>query len=65
MNIFGVGLPEMIVIAAIELLIFGPKRLPELGKTLGKTIKGLQSASSEFQEEVNKVIYSEDDKNSE
>ena len=65
MNIFGVGLPEMIVIAAIGLLIFGPKRLPELGKTLGKTIKGLQSASSEFQEEVNKVIYSEDAKNSE
>ena len=65
MKIFGVGLPEMIVIAAIGLLIFGPKRLPELGKTLGKTIKGLQSASSEFQEEVNKVIYSEDDKNSE
>lgn len=65
MNIFGVGLPEMVVIAAIGLLVFGPKRLPELGKTLGKTIKGLQSASSEFQEEVNKVIYSEDDKNSE
>ena len=65
MKIFGVGLPEMIVIEAIGLLIFGPKRLPELGKTLGKTIKGLQSASSEFQEEVNKVIYSEDDKNSE
>ena len=55
----------MLVIAALGLLIFGPKRLPELGKTLGKTIKGLQSASSEFQEEVNKVIYSEDDKNSE
>ena len=65
MNIFGVGLPEMLVISAIGLLIFGPKRLPELGKTLGKTIKGLQSASSEFQEEVNKVIYSEDDKSSE
>ena len=65
MNIFGVGLPEMLVISSIGLLIFGPKRLPELGKTLGKTIKGLQSASSEFQEEVNKVIYSEDDKSSE
>ena len=65
MNFFGVGLPEMLVIAAIGLLVFGPKRLPELGKTLGKTIKGLQSASSEFQEEVNKVIYSEDDKSSE
>jgi sec-independent protein translocase protein TatA len=34
MNIFGIGLPEMAVIAAIGLLVFGPKRLPELGRTL-------------------------------
>ena len=34
MNFFGIGLPEMAVIAAIGLLVFGPKRLPELGKTL-------------------------------
>ena len=56
MNIFGVGLPEMAVIAAIALIIFGPKRLPELGKKLGKTIKGLQTASSEFEKEVQKAI---------
>ena len=30
MNIFGVGLPEMAVIGAVALLVFGPKRLPEL-----------------------------------
>ena len=51
MNIFGIGLPEMAVIAAIGLLVFGPKRLPELGKTLGRTLKGFQSASSEFEKE--------------
>ncbi|MDG2329818.1 MAG: TatA/E family twin arginine-targeting protein translocase, partial [Synechococcus sp. cluster2_bin.44] len=45
MNVFGVGLPEMAVIGAVALLVFGPKRLPELGKTLGKTLKGFQSAS--------------------
>ena len=45
MNIFGVGLPEMAVIGAVALLVFGPKRLPELGRTLGKTLKGFQSAS--------------------
>ena len=38
MNVFGVGLPEMAVIGAVALLVFGPKRLPELGKTLGKTV---------------------------
>jgi sec-independent protein translocase protein TatA len=51
MNVFGIGLPEMAVIAAIGLLVFGPKRLPELGKTLGRTLKGFQSASSEFEKE--------------
>jgi sec-independent protein translocase protein TatA len=56
MNIFGIGLPEMAVIAAIGLLVFGPKRLPELGKTLGRTLKGFQSASKEFEQEFRKVV---------
>ena len=51
MNFFGIGLPEMAVIAAIGLLVFGPKRLHELGKTLGRTLKGFQSASTEFEKE--------------
>ena len=51
MNFFGIGLPEMAVIAAIGLLVFGPKRLPELGKTLGRTLRGFQSASTEFEKE--------------
>tara|TARA_Y100001968_G_C19302460_1_gene689829 strand:+ start:137 stop:397 length:261 start_codon:yes stop_codon:yes gene_type:complete len=56
MNIFGVGLPEIAVIAAIALLVFGPKRLPELGRTLGKTLKGFQSASNEFEKEIQKAM---------
>ena len=52
MNIFGVGLPEIAVIAGLALVIFGPKRLPELGRTIGKTLKGLQSASTEFEREI-------------
>jgi sec-independent protein translocase protein TatA len=56
MNVFGVGLPELAVIAAIGLLVFGPKRLPELGKTLGRTLKGFQSASSEFEKEFRKAV---------
>ena len=56
MNIFGVGLPEMAVIGAVALLVFGPKRLPELGRTLGKTLKGFQSASKEFEREINKAM---------
>ncbi|WP_411868521.1 TatA/E family twin arginine-targeting protein translocase [Vulcanococcus limneticus] len=56
MNFFGIGLPELAVIAAIGLLVFGPKRLPELGRTLGRTLKGFQSASREFEQEFRKVV---------
>ncbi len=62
MNIFGVGLPEVAVIAAIALVIFGPKRLPELGRNLGKTLKSLQKASSEFENELKSAIEETDDK---
>ncbi len=44
---FGLGWPEVIIIAVVAILIFGPKKIPELGGTLGKTLKG-------FKEEVNK-----------
>lgn len=38
----GVGVPELLIILFIVLLLFGPKRLPQLGKTLGKTMKSLR-----------------------
>ena len=56
MNVFGIGLPEMVVIAAIVLLVFGPKRLPELGKSLGRTIRSFQSASQEFEKEFRSAV---------
>jgi sec-independent protein translocase protein TatA len=56
MNFFGIGLPEMAVIFAVSLLIFGPKKLPEIGRSLGKAIKGFQDASSDFQAELKKEI---------
>ncbi|WP_392531086.1 TatA/E family twin arginine-targeting protein translocase [Nostoc sp. C117] len=54
MNIFGIGLPEMAVIMVVALLIFGPKKLPEIGRSVGKTIRSFQEASKEFQTEFQK-----------
>ena len=38
------GIPELIIIAVIALLVFGPKKLPELGSGLGKAIKDFKNA---------------------
>jgi sec-independent protein translocase protein TatA len=56
MNFFGIGLPETIAIAVVVLLVFGPKKLPEIGKSLGKAIKGFQEASTDFQSEFKKEV---------
>ena len=61
MNIFGVGLPEVTVILILALLIFCPKKLPELGKQLCKTLKSLKKASNEFQNEIDQVMNEEDE----
>jgi sec-independent protein translocase protein TatA len=44
---FGLGWPEIAIITAVVLIIFGPKKIPEFGAALGKTLRG-------FKEEINK-----------
>jgi sec-independent protein translocase protein TatA len=49
---FGLGMPELIVILIIVLVIFGANRLPQLGEGLGKAIKGFKKGISDSNESV-------------
>ncbi len=52
---FGIGMPELLVILLIALLVFGATRLPQIGRAIGKTInelkKGLKEGTEEEKEE--------------
>ncbi|HLA48168.1 MAG: preprotein translocase subunit TatA [Nitrospinae bacterium RIFCSPLOWO2_02_FULL_39_110] len=49
---FGIGMPELIVILVIVLIIFGAGKLPEIGAGLGRGIKNFKKASKEIENEV-------------
>ena len=48
---FGLGVQELLIVLAIILLIFGPKKLPQLGKALGRTITGFRKGMREPEDE--------------
>src|SRR5262245_66531088 len=52
-SMFNIGGPELILIFVLALLIFGPKRLPQIGRTLGKGLAEFRRASTELQRAVN------------
>lgn len=56
---FGIGLPELIVILVIALLVFGPKRLPELGQTVGKWISEMRRVTRDLTDEVQEGVKSD------
>ena len=47
---FNIGLPELLIIAAIALIVFGPNKLPELAKALGKAMREFKKATEEMKE---------------
>ena len=53
---FGLGFPELIVIFIVALLIFGPSKLPSLGKSLGEAIRGFKKALEDEPMKENKKI---------
>lgn len=58
------GLPELIFIFVLALLVFGPKKLPEIGRTLGKGMAEFRKASNDFKRTLNAemALLDEDDK---
>jgi TatA/E family protein of Tat protein translocase len=47
---FGIGMPELILIAVVALIVFGPKKLPDLAKSMGRAVREFQKATSELKE---------------
>lgn len=53
---FDLGIQELIVIFIVALLVFGPKRLPELAKTLGKAVRDIKHSMSGVKEQIDSEI---------
>ena len=59
---FGLGMQELIVIFVIALLIFGPKKLPDLGRSLGRGLAEFKRASEELKEGLTAELMAEEEK---
>ena len=60
-----VGVPELIIIFTIALIIFGPRKLPELGKSLGKSLAEFKRASNELKHTLDEEIRIEERRSAE
>jgi len=49
---FGIGMPEMILILAVALIVIGPKKLPDLAKSLGRALGEFKKATNDFKESI-------------
>jgi sec-independent protein translocase protein TatA len=58
-----IGMPELIIIFVIALIIFGPRKLPELGRSLGKSINEFKRASNELKNTLDEEIRVEEQRN--
>jgi len=57
--VFNVGPPELILILLIALMVFGPKKLPEIGRTVGKSLTEFRKASSDIRKELSGALKDE------
>jgi sec-independent protein translocase protein TatA len=57
-----IGMPELIIILTLALIIFGPRKLPELGRSLGRSLGEFKRASNELRNTLDEEIRLEDDR---
>jgi sec-independent protein translocase protein TatA len=57
-----IGMPELLIIFVIALIIFGPRKLPELGRSLGKSLAEFKRASNELRNTLEEEIRIEEQK---
>jgi len=55
-----IGIPELVIIFIVALVVFGPRKLPELGRSLGKGLAEFKKASTELQRTLDEEIRSEE-----
>ena len=60
-----VGIPELIIILTIALIVFGPRKLPELGRSLGRSLNEFKRASNELKNTLEDEIRTEDQRSTE
>ena len=60
-----IGIPELLVILTIALIVFGPRKLPELGRSLGRSLNEFKRASNELRNTLDEEIRVEDAKSAE
>jgi Tat protein translocase TatB subunit len=56
MDFFGIGLGEVLLILVIALIIWGPKRLPEIARTMGRTVRTLRKATHDLTSQVTREL---------
>ena len=49
---FGIGMPELVIVLLVAFLLFGPQKLPELGRSIGKAVKGFRNVTDDVRQSI-------------